>query len=99
MYKRLIVGGLLVLIIGICILFSSRARVADASVASNWPQWRGPDGQGVSNEKNLPFEWNQTKNVLWRTSIPGRGFSSPIVWNNRIFLTTSIEGEQAPAEH
>ena len=99
MNKGFTVGGLLVLIIAVCAVFSSPTRVADASGSTNWPQWRGPDSQGVSNERNLPFEWNQTKNVLWRTSIPGRGFSSPIVWNDKIFLTTSIEGEPAPADH
>src|SRR5215467_5605560 len=63
---------------------------------TNWPQWRGPDGSGVSNEKNLPTEWSETRNVQWKTEIPGRGHSSPIVWRNRIFLTTSIEGPVVP---
>src|ERR1700754_5244722 len=59
---------------------------------SNWPQWRGPASQGVSEEKNLPTEWSSTKNIQWKTPIAGRGHSSPIVWDNRIFLTTSLEG-------
>ncbi len=62
----------------------------------NWPQWRGPGGSGVSEEKDLPLEWNETKNIQWKTAIPGRGHSSPVVWGNRIFLTTSIEGEVVP---
>jgi len=62
----------------------------------SWPQWRGPSGQGTSNEKNLPAEWGAGNNIKWRTSIPGRGHSSPIVWGNRIFLTTAIEGEVVP---
>jgi outer membrane protein assembly factor BamB len=66
------------------------------SSASNWPQWRGPEGLGVSEEKNLPTEWGADKNVLWKTAIPGRGHSSPIVWGNRIFLTTCVEGEVVP---
>ena len=66
------------------------------SVVDNWPQWRGPRGQGVSDEKNLPLEWSSTKNVKWKTPIPGRGHSSPIVWGNRLFLTTSIEGPVIP---
>jgi len=61
--------------------------------AANWPQWRGPDGSGISHEKNLPAEWAPTKNIKWKTPIAGRGHSSPIVWGNRIFLTTAIEGE------
>ncbi|MEW6207106.1 MAG: PQQ-binding-like beta-propeller repeat protein, partial [Acidobacteriota bacterium] len=63
-----------------------------ASDDSNWPQWRGPSGSGISNEKNLPTEWSATKNIRWKTRISGRGHSSPIVWGNRVFLTTSIEG-------
>jgi outer membrane protein assembly factor BamB len=63
---------------------------------SNWPQWRGPAGAGISNEVGLPSEWNDAKNVRWKTAIPGRGHSSPIIWNNRIFLTSSIEGVVVP---
>src|SRR5262245_61203333 len=62
----------------------------------NWPQWRGPQSLGVSDEKNLPVEWGMDKTVVWKTALPGRGHSSPIVWDNRIFLTTSIEGEVVP---
>ncbi len=60
---------------------------------ARWPGWRGPDGQGIVQESGLPLEWSATRNVIWRTEIPGRGYSSPIVWGNRIFLTTAIEGE------
>ncbi len=63
---------------------------------SNWPQWRGSGGNGVSTERGLPIDWSETNNVRWKTSIPGRGHSSPIVWGNRIFLTTSIEGPVVP---
>jgi outer membrane protein assembly factor BamB len=64
--------------------------------AANWPQWRGPGGQGISAEKNLPAEWSSTKNIKWKTKILGRSHSSPIVWGNRIFLTTAIEGVLVP---
>ena len=64
--------------------------------AANWPQWRGPDGSGISNEKNLPSEWTPTKNIKWKTPINGRGHSSPIVWGNRVFVTTAVEGELVP---
>jgi outer membrane protein assembly factor BamB len=66
------------------------------SFAGNWPQWRGPDGSGISTEKNLPAEWSTTKNIKWKTPIEGRGHSSPIVWGNKIFLTTAIEGDVVP---
>ncbi|HVF23056.1 MAG TPA: PQQ-binding-like beta-propeller repeat protein [Pyrinomonadaceae bacterium] len=61
--------------------------------AANWPQWRGPDGSGISNEKNLPAEWSPTKNIKWKTPIAGRGHSSPIVWGKYVFVTTAVEGE------
>jgi outer membrane protein assembly factor BamB len=67
-----------------------------SSDEANWPQWRGPGGRGVSDEKNLPTEWTESKNVQWKTAIPGRGHSSPIIWGKRIFLTTSIEGPVVP---
>jgi outer membrane protein assembly factor BamB len=66
---------------------------ATAKVSTNWPQWRGPNGQGVSVEKGLPVEWSSTKNVKWKTPIAGRGHSSPIVWGKKIFLTTALDGE------
>jgi outer membrane protein assembly factor BamB len=64
--------------------------------ASNWAQWRGPGGLGVSTETGLPTEWSPATNILWKTEIPGRGHSSPIVWGDRIFLTTSFKGELVP---
>jgi outer membrane protein assembly factor BamB len=61
-----------------------------------WSQWRGTDGTGVSSAINLPAMWQPDKNIKWKTPIAGRGHSSPIVWGNRIFLTTDIEGEKVP---
>ena len=71
---------------------------AGASGGSNWPQWRGPDGQGVSTETGLPTEWSGAKNVKWKTAIAGRGHSSPIVWGKKIFLTTALDGEHIPGQ-
>lgn len=60
--------------------------------AKNWSQWRGPLATGVAPQGDPPLVWNEADgtNIRWRTEIPGRGHSSPIVWNDRIFLTTSI---------
>jgi outer membrane protein assembly factor BamB len=70
--------------------------VATATLsAENWPQWRGPGSQGISTEANVPTEWSSTKNVAWKTELPS-GHSSPIVWNDRIFVTAAIEGDVAP---
>ena len=60
--------------------------------AADWPQFRGPGARGVAANRDLPDHWSATENVAWRTEIPGRGWSSPIVWNDRVFLTT-VEGE------
>ena len=63
--------------------------------AENWPQWRGPGGQGISTERQLPTEWGPDKNIAWKVELP-HGYSSPIVWGDRIFLTSAIEGEVVP---
>ncbi len=70
-----------------------------AGVDDNWAQWRGPDGLGLSAATTYVDEWSPKRNIAWRTAVPGRGHSSPIVWGDRIFLTTSIEGGKAPADH
>lgn len=59
--------------------------------AENWPQFRGPSGDGRSGEKNLPVSWSKTEGVRWRQAIPGEGHSSPVVWGDRVFLTAALE--------
>lgn len=59
--------------------------------AENWPGWRGPRGDGISFEQNLPLTWSETKNIRWKTPIPGKGHSSPIIWGERVFVTTCLE--------
>ena len=65
------------------------ARMAGAQ--TEWPQFRGPSGQGHSSETNLPREWSETKNVVWKTAIHGRGWSSPVIANGRVWVTTAVE--------
>ena len=65
--------------------------------ADNWPQWRGPNGQGISTEKQLPVEWGPEKNVAWKLPLPS-GHSSPIVWGDRAFVTAVVEGEAIPGQ-
>ncbi len=62
----------------------------------DWPRWRGPDFNGVARG-GAPTEWSDTKNVAWRVSIPGRGFSSPVIWGDKIFLTTAVPTQAAAA--
>ena len=58
-----------------------------ATPAKNWPQFRGTDGLGSSQEKNLPITWSEAKNVAWKTAMPGYGASSPIAWEGRLYVT------------
>jgi outer membrane protein assembly factor BamB len=60
------------------------------ALASDWTEFRGPAYQGHSDARNVPLEWNATKNVQWKTPIPGKGWSSPVTKGNRIFLTTAV---------
>jgi outer membrane protein assembly factor BamB len=55
--------------------------------ADDWPQFRGPQGLGISTEGNLPEKWDDRTNIEWKTALPGPGHSSPVIWGNRIFLT------------
>ncbi len=59
-------------------------------VASDWPEFRGPTGQGVSDAGSLPVSWDRTKSVVWRAAIPGRGWSQPVVHGGRVYLTTAV---------
>ena len=62
---------------------------------SNWPQFRGADSSGVAAEAKIPDTWSTSKNVVWQTEIPGKGWSSPIVWDDKIIVTSAIAEEPA----
>lgn len=61
--------------------------------AENWPQWRGPKLDGISAEKGIPITWSQEENVAWRVPLPGPAGSTPVIWNDRVFLT-SVNGDK-----
>lgn len=86
MHSRTKVTALL--IIALCV--TAVPAVAYAESGPNWPQFRGPGARGVAEGKGLPDRWSATENVAWKTDIPGRGWSSPIIWGNRVFLTTVV---------
>jgi outer membrane protein assembly factor BamB len=67
--------------------------------ADNWPQWRGPGGQGISGETALPLQWSPATSFAWKTALPGNGQSQPIIWGNRVFLTLDVPGGPSPAGH
>jgi len=75
----------------VCLLYSG------ISAQDRWPQFRGPQSTGVAENPGLPDKWSATENVAWKTEIPGVGWSSPIVWDDKIFLTSVINtGDSEP---
>jgi outer membrane protein assembly factor BamB len=62
--------------------------------AEDWPQFRGPTGQGHATERGLPLEWGETSNIVWKTAVPGLGWSSPVVADGRVWLTTVVESKE-----
>lgn len=61
------------------------------ALAENWPEWRGPRRDGTTVEQNLPMRWSATENVKWKAALPGPGNSTPIVWENKVFMTQEAE--------
>jgi outer membrane protein assembly factor BamB len=93
---RMIEGFSLILTRFLSLLFLAAAPVASAGEV--WPQFRGPDGAGISDSTGLPVEWSETKNVKWKTSIHGRAWSSPVVWHDQVWLTTATpDGKELSA--
>src|SRR4051812_38135913 len=64
--------------------------ISSLAQAENWGHWRGPTGNGVALNASPPTEWNTEKNVKWKVDLPGRENSSPIVWDNQVFVTTAV---------
>jgi len=62
-----------------------------AAAADNWPQFRGPDGDGHAKATELPFRWSESENVSWKTAIHGRAWSSPVIWGEQIWLSSATE--------
>lgn len=78
-------------------LFVTFVVLSASLPAADWPQFRGPAGDGRADAKNLPTEWNETKNVAWKAEIPGSGWSSPSLFQNRLYLTTAVPVESGSA--
>lgn len=92
LYWQAIATTFAVALVGSALVSSSPAAEAE------WPQFRGPDGQGHAQATNLPLEWSETKNIAWKTPLPGRGWSSPVIAGNEIWLTTAVETPITEAE-
>jgi outer membrane protein assembly factor BamB len=65
------------------------STLATAHAAENWPQFRGPDGDGHSDARGLPLHWSETRNIVWKTPIHDRGWSSPVIYGKQIWLTSA----------
>jgi len=63
--------------------------LTSAALAGNWPQWRGPQNDGISPAKNAPSKWSESENIAWKVDLPGPAGSTPVVWGERIFLTST----------
>ncbi len=79
------------------LILDSRPAAPENAQLQQWPQFRGPRSTGVGSSPGLPTRWSATENVAWKTDIPGKGWSSPIVWGNRLFVTSVVNtGESEP---
>ena len=79
----------LIILVIVAIVFGIAGMDVEAqSPDGNWPQFRGPNSSGAAVNARLPETWSTKENVLWKTAILGKGWSSPIVWGDRVFVTT-----------
>ena len=70
-------------------VFALSLIVATRPIAgADWPQFRGPDGSGISSDANVAVQWSESKNLKWKTPLPGPGSSSPIVWGRYVVVTS-----------
>jgi outer membrane protein assembly factor BamB len=84
----------------VLIVSSSSTDAQQIDPLRNWAQWRGPHANGISTTANPPLEWSEGKNIKWKVEIPGRGNSSPIVWGDRLFISTAVPvGIAGDAQH
>ncbi len=91
------------ILLSLCVISASLWAAEESNEAEKyWPAWRGPNATGVAPHGDPPIEWNENQNIRWKLSIPGKGHSSPIVWEDLVFVTTAVEtdkpGEQKQVE-
>jgi hypothetical protein len=76
----------------LCVTVLSAALTTGATEGDQyWPQWRGPTANGVAPQATPPVEWDEARNIRWKTEIPGMGHASPIVWEDRVYVLTAAE--------
>jgi outer membrane protein assembly factor BamB len=94
--------GRLAMVLGVACASIDPMVMSASANAEAWPKFRGPTGQGVSEATKVPVKWSATENVQWNIAVPGTGWSSPVVGNGRVYLTSAItatEGDRAVTLH
>ena len=81
--------------LAVCCLLALPVVADDESALDYWPQWRGPLGTGVAPNADPPVTWSERRNIRWKVALPGRGHSTPIIWGDRVFLTTAVPHGEA----
>ena len=84
-------------IVGVTVMLLVFASIGFAEAEENWPQWRGPNQNGVSLAQNLPTTWSQSENLVWKTPLPSWSGGTPVIWGDRVFVTSPTKGEAKPA--
>ena len=89
--KQLVIA-LLALVVCLAATCARSADIADGDrPVGDWPQFRGPGGQGDVGNVALPLQWSESEGVKWKTALPGRGWSSPVIAEGRIWITAAVE--------
>ena len=96
MKKHQVVFGAISLI-GLIVIGAACAQQPSQATEENWPQWRGPYQNGVSDAKNLPTTWSGSENIVWKTPLPAWSGGTPIIWGDKIFLTSPTKGASESA--
>ena len=85
------------LAIPFCCLLLVFAPGSPSSADNNWAQWRGPLNSGVSESGDPPVTWSETENIKWKVAIDGNGTSTPIIWEDKVFVLTAVETNEKDA--
>ena len=88
----------MLLLRSLCVLSIALATTNMATAGDRFPEWRGADGQGHAEAKNLPVSWSETENVGWKVQVPGRGWSTPVIENGFVWVTTAVDKPASKAD-
>ena len=83
----------------LCLASQIQAQPFDKLKLKNWHQWRGPEASGVSKTATPPIKWGEGKNIQWKVAIDGNGSSTPIIWDNKVFMEASLGEGCSPVVH